>query len=135
VEERPRKGLVVSGWLLTAIPYGVGLIAAASADFKNHSGWLAVPFAGPWLMMGRRDYGCDDNDADQKDSEDGLTCVADVFVVMGLIMDGVMQTAGGTLLLIGYVNQKKHVVRDTATLRISPMQIGTGRGLGVVGTF
>jgi hypothetical protein len=136
-EERPRKGLVIAGFLVAGIPYGIGLLGASSADFKNESGWLAVPFAGPWLFMGRRNYACDNNDDDANDPDDneGLSCVGEAFLIMGLIMDGVMQAGGGTLLLIGYANPKKHVIRDGVSVNVHPMRVGTGQGLGLTGTF
>jgi hypothetical protein len=134
LEERPRKGLVTGGWIVTAIPYGIGLVAAVSAEFHNHSGWLAVPFAGPWLTMGRRNYSCNDSGADDNGSE-AAHCVGDVFVVMGLIADGVMQAAGGTMLLIGYMNPKTLLVRNDARFQLRPMRIGSGHGLGVGGSF
>jgi hypothetical protein len=133
VVERPRTGLVVTGWVLTGIAYGISLIAATSADFENQSGWLAVPFAGPWLTLGRRNYGCDGDNDDN--AEDGAECVADVFVVMGLIMDGIMQTAGGTLLLIGYTSTKQELVRQDSAFRLGPTRVGSGYGLGASGGF
>jgi hypothetical protein len=133
-EERPRKGLVTAGWIVTGIPYGLGLVAAVSADFDNASGWLAVPFMGPWLTLGRRHYSCGDSDQNG-DGREGLHCVGDIFAVMGLIMDGVIQAGGGTLLLIGYANPKTHVIRDDAKLQIRPMRLGSGHGLGMAGSF
>lgn len=134
VEERPIKGLVIAGWIVTAIPYGIGLSAAISADFKNQSGWLAVPFAGPWLTLGRRDTSCEEV-ADENNNRDDTGCLADVFVGMGLVMDGIMQAVGGTLLLSGYLATKKHVVRDDVSVNVRPMRVGTGNGLGLTGTF
>jgi hypothetical protein len=96
-----------------------------------------VPFAGPWLFMGRRDYVCekDQDTANDPDSNEGLSCVGEAFLIMGLIADGVMQAAGGTLLLIGYASPKKHVIRDGVSLNVRPMRVGMGQGLGVTGTF
>jgi hypothetical protein len=59
-----------------------------------------------------------------------VECLADVFVVMGLIADGIMQTAGGTLLLIGYMNPKRELVREHARVRVRPMRVGSGYGIG-----
>jgi hypothetical protein len=136
IEERPRKGLLIAGYLVAGIPYGIGLFAAISADFDNQSGWLAVPFAGPWLYMGRREYTCDEtDDPNTDDGKEGASCLGEAFLVMGLIADGVMQAAGGTLLLVGYLSPKKHVVRDGVSWNVRPMRIGTGQGLGLTGTF
>jgi hypothetical protein len=134
LEERPRTGLITAGWIVTAIPYGVGLVAGASASFHNASGWLAVPFVGPWLTLGRRDYSCDDLNEDD-DSSEGLGCAGDVLIATGLILDGVMQATGGTLLLFGYTTSKTTLVRNDAVLRIRPVRVGTGHGIGFDGTF
>jgi hypothetical protein len=133
VEERPRKGLVTAGILVTAIPYGIGVMGAAAADFKNSSLWLLAPWLGPWMTLGRRDYACGDKSDDS--ARDGAKCLGEVFLVMGLIADGVVQTAGGVLLLTGYLTAKPTLVRDAATLRVAPMPVGTGYGLGAVGAF
>ena len=133
-EERPRTGLITAGWIVTAIPYGVGLVAAAGSEFRNQSGWLAVPYAGPWLTIGRRDYSCDDS-AEESDANEGLKCFGDVFLVMGLVFDGLVQAAGGTMLLIGHTSPKTLLVRDEATLRVRPMHVGSGHGLGIDGSF
>jgi hypothetical protein len=81
--------------------------------------------------MGRRTYGCN-LDATNSTTGQSLTCVADIFVVMGLIFDGIVQDAGGALLLAGYVATKPGLVRNYAALRV-PMRIGSGMGVGAVG--
>ena len=107
-------------------------MAASAAQFENGSVWLAVPVAGPWLTMGQRSSACDTSDPTAKE---GLKCAGDVFAVMALIMDGVAQATGATLLAIGYSATKTVLVRDDQIMRISPMPIGTGYGAGVVGLF
>lgn len=129
LEERPRTALVTTGWILTGVAYGGALAASGGAGFKNESGWLAVPLLGPWMTLGQRNYHCDNS------SDARADCVADVFVVMGLIMDGIMQSGGGTLLMVGYLAPKKGLVREDATLRIVPMRVGSGQGVGIRGSF
>ncbi len=128
LESHPRSGLVTAGWILTGIGYGTGMMAALSADFANETGWLAVPFVGPWMTLGKR-RSCGEQ-------EDGtvVDCVGDVFAVMGLITDGIIQTLGGTFLLIGYTATKEVLVLDTA-IQVRPMRVGTGYGAGVSGAF
>ncbi len=131
LEERPRRGLVIAGWLTAGIPYALGLTIAASSDFGNESGWLAVPFVGPWLALGKRDYGCDDDGGDEQDR----SCLEDA-VVAPLIMSGIAQTAGGTLLLVGYLATKKYAVRnDVMSSVVLPSRVGSGYGLTWVGQF
>lgn len=134
-EERPRKALVITGWILSGVGYGIVLSAAISSDFENQSGWLAVPFAGPWITLGRRNSSCNDSDPNQEGDGTGWECLGDLFLGLGLIMDGMVQAAGGTLLLIGYTNPKTHVIRDGAKVNVQPMSVGSGHGLGVTGSF
>jgi hypothetical protein len=134
VEDVPRSGLVKAGYIVTGIPYFFSVVAALSARADNESGWLFVPFAGPWVTMGRRSYGCNPDATNQSTSQ-SLTCVADVFVVMGLIFDGIVQTTGGALLLAGYVATKPGLVQNDYALRVLPMRVGGGMGIGAFGDF
>lgn len=134
VEEKPRTGLVIAGAVVAGVPYFFSVVAAGAAQSNNASGGLYVPVAGPWLTMGQRRYGCN---PDQTNSSTGqnLQCVADVFVVMGLIADGVLQATGATLLIIGLAATKSELVRDNQSIRVAPMRVGTGYGAGVLGRF
>ncbi len=125
LNEEPRWGLVSGGWILLGIPYGISLASALSADFKNESVWLVIPVLGPWMTIGRRDYyDCDGTDAKLHTAG----CVADTFVVMGLIFDGVMQIGGATMVLLGYTQKKKTLVREQWGLELRPGVIGSGYG-------
>jgi hypothetical protein len=130
LEERSRRGAVITGYVLTGIPYGIGLISAYSSEFANKSGYLLVPWAGPWLTMGLRDS-TDENGS----SDPALSCGADALVFMGLLIDGMIQLAGGITLTIGYVAKKQVLVYQGATFRIAPSRVGSGYGLNALGTF
>ncbi len=132
VVEEPIRGLVVAGWVLTGVSYGISAMAALSADGENQSQYLLLPFVGPWVVMGRRRYGHCSGDSD---TNEDLKCTADVFVVMGLITAGVLQVGGGTLLLTGYVAQRKKLVRSDLSWSIAPRAVGSGYGLAAFGTF
>jgi hypothetical protein len=132
LKEEPRWGLVTGGWILTGVAWGLSGMVALTADFKNSSGYLLVPFVGPWLTMNRRDYG---NCSDDPSVHEGLRCTADVFVVMGLITDGLLQAGGGALLLSGYLAQRKILVRNNVALGIRPRVSSTGFALTATGTF
>jgi hypothetical protein len=54
---------------------------------------------------------------------------------MGLIVDGVMQATGGALLLGGYLATKPQLVPNEEALRVRPMRVGSGYGVGVLGEF
>ncbi len=132
VREQPRRGLVTAGYIVTLIPYGISAMAAMSADFQNQSGYLLLPFVGPWMTIGRRSYAdCGTNESARENG----TCVLDILVVIGLGMDGIMQVAGGTLLLTGYLATTRRLVRNDVSLTLRPQVIGTGYGLGASGTF
>lgn len=130
--EVPRWGLVTGGYLLAGIPYGLGLVAAAGANFDNGTEWLALPFVGPWLTMGRRDYHCESSNGS---TENGADCLADVFVVMGLIVDGALQAGGGAMLLAGYLSTKKTLVREDLALTVRPVVSSSAWGLTAAGRF
>lgn len=131
IVEAPRQGLVTAGYIVTGIPYGFSAMTALGADFRNASGYLLLPFIGPWLTLGHRNYGtCQSNESEQE-----LRCVADIFVVMALISDGVMQATGGALLLSGYVATRKKLVRQSRSLELRPGMFGMGYGMTVRGTF
>jgi hypothetical protein len=124
----PRRGLVIAGSLTLGVPYGLGLIAASSADFANDSGWLVVPVFGPWLTLANREE-CDP-------TEDGFECAEDAVVRIYLTLGGLAQATGAVLLLIGLTSTRPTLVRDDeARLRISPMRVGSGYGLGVRGAL
>jgi hypothetical protein len=134
VEDVPRSGLVVAGAVTLGVPYFFSAVAALSANSQNQSGWLYVPVAGPWITMGRRTYTCN-ADAQNQTTSQSLGCVADVFVVMGLIFDGIVQATGATLLLAGELATKPELVANETAVRVLPMRLGSGVGAGIAGGF
>lgn len=126
--EEPVRGLVISGYLLTGIGYGIGLLGAAAADFANQSSWMFAPVFGPWLTLGTRDYAdCSKRDEDNDGTNDyNAECTQDALVVSGLIMDGLMQGAGATLLLAGYLAKQKKLIREDIHVGIAPGRVEFG---------
>ncbi len=55
--------------------------------------------------------------------------------LMSLIIDGILQFAGGAMIVLGAVWTKPELARDESKLKVRPMQIGTGYGLGLGGAF
>ena len=129
--EEPRRGLVIAGFIVTSIAYGIGVMAALANDFDNSSIYMIIPFAGPWLTMGRREYG----DCSDSGSDDSLRCVGDVFVVMGLITDGAIQAIGGSLLLAGYASSYTKLVRSDLAWTFGPRRMGSGYGFAARRSF
>ncbi len=133
LEERPRKGLIISGALLTGIPWAIGLAAVSGSNFPNSSGWLAVPALGPWLtLLARHDSTCG-YDGNNVCIDDGLNSLART----ALVFDGLVQTAGAVLFIVGVASPAKVVARDFAsTLRFTPAPLGRqGMGGFLTGQF
>jgi hypothetical protein len=135
LEERPRKGLIISGALLTGIPWAIGLAGVSSANFPNHSGWLVVPALGPWLTLAtRHDSHCtyygDGSDVCFDNDLNGLARTA-------LVFDGLLQTAGAVLFIVGISSKNQVLARDfTGHLHFSPAPIGhQGYGGFLTGDF
>ena len=135
IEDRPRTGLVVAGAVIAGIPYFFSVVTASSVGQANATGWLYLPVAGPWMTLGQRSYGCNSLDNGNQSTSQSLQCVGDIFAVMGLIADGVIQAAGATLLIVGVAAERPVLVRDDQALHVTPMRVGNGYGAGVVGSF
>jgi len=133
IEERTRRGPIIAGAIVGGIPYVIGVNVAAASGFENHSYWLIVPGAGPFLTLATRDDSCDNTN--DNTSNDGLECLGDVFITMFLVIDGLMQTTGAVLVGIGVGAKKKWLVRDQNALHVGPRRVGTGYGLGAEGRF
>lgn len=136
VEDRPRTGLVVAGAIIAGIPYFFSVVTASAASQANETEWLYVPVAGPWMTLGQRSYAsCNTPDNASQSTSQSLACVGDIFAVMGLITDGIMQATGATLLLVGVAAGRPTLVRDDEAVHVTPMRIGSGYGAGLAGTF
>jgi hypothetical protein len=133
VEDRPRRGMVVAGYLVAGIPYGLGVLVAGAKRFENEMHWMLLPFAGPWLTFAFRERACNEIGETAFDS---WHCVSDRMSEWLLIGDGVLQAVGGTFLLIGYTSTRPFAVRnDSATLHLTPAPIGDGYGVFAWGTL
>jgi len=132
VEERVRQGPVIAGALLLGIPYVIGLTIASFADYKNQSGWLAVPAAGPWLMLSlHKSPDCGGTGQSNTDCSN----VLDFALRFYLTIDGVLQATGTGLLLFG-LSGRKLLIRDDVAFTVRPMPIGRdGYGPAVIGRF
>jgi hypothetical protein len=138
--EEPRRGLIIGGFILSGIPYGIGALFATGANFENASGYMMVPFVGPWMTLGLRNYSCNDTNDDPSSTEDDTDnswgCLVDSMVIMVLVMDGILQAGGGAMILTGYLAPTRKLVRKSAlTWSVGPRAIGTGYGLAAMGQF
>jgi hypothetical protein len=132
VEQRVRQGPVIAGALLLGIPYVIGLTAASIANYEGQSKWLAVPVAGPWIMMyERRRPDCTSSTSSTCDVDAGL----DGFLRFYLAVDGILQATGIGLLSFGLAGRKL-IIRDDVAFVVRPMPIGShGYGPAVLGRF
>ena len=134
LEERPKKGLIISGALLTGIPWAIGLAGVSSANFPNHSGWLVLPVLGPWLTLAtRHDRSCGYNDGYDVCFDDDLNGLART----ALVFDGLVQTAGAVLFIVGVSSKNQVLARDfTGHLHLTPAPMGRqGAGALITGDF
>lgn len=130
LEDRMRRGPLIAGIIVLAIPYGLGLSVAGGDNFSNQTGWLALPVLGPWVEMAERHNTCPT--ATTLDS----SCGDDAAVRTLLVLDGLMQATGAGLLIWGASSHTRRLVReDAARIEILPAQVGSGYGIGALGTF
>jgi hypothetical protein len=121
-EPRARKGLVITGAVLFGVLYLLStLVATANDDSYNQNRYSAlwIPVIGPFIQLGSSTNVSGDNQ---------------IFV-----LDGLAQTAGVTMLVLGLAFPRQILVRnDLATMSFvpTPMRVGhDGGGLGLVGRF
>ena len=122
-ETRARKGLVIPGAVLFGVCYGLSmLIATAQSDSSYDStryDALWIPVIGPFVQAAKSNTS---NNDDQT-----------------FILDGLAQTAGLTMLILGLAMPRKILVRNdlgTISFLPTPMKVGQeGSGFGVVGRF
>ncbi len=137
VEDKPRRGLVIAGTIVLAVPYGIGLAGAGGSNFPNSSGWLILPALGPWLTLASRHntQTCtsDGFSSGSICSNSGTDDVTRTF----LILDGLMQVGGTVMLVVGLAAPTKVIARDfVGSLHFAPSTIGRdGYGGFVTGRF
>jgi hypothetical protein len=136
-----REGFVIAGavtlgvsWVFGGVIPGIGLLAACSAANSGGvqtgscapaGGVLLIPGIGPFLAMAAV-----------------ATTGANAGVGYAILaIDGAVQSAGAVLLIYGLASQRDVLIRNdklkTSVLKWipMPMAVGTGHGLGLVGTF
>jgi hypothetical protein len=135
VEERPRRGLLIGGPIILGVPYILGLTVASSENFPNSTGWLVVPGIGPWITLAARHKST--NCTGSSSFSDCVDSSLDSATRTFLILDGLMQTAGAVMTIVGIASPRQVVARDfVGRLHLAPSTIGrTGYGGFVTGTF
>lgn len=132
LRSRPRLGLVITGAALGGGAYGFALMGALDTGFEDKSGFLLIPLAGPWLMLGAggaRDKSC---------APDADTCVEENNQVerAALVLDGLAQATGLALLAAGFAFPRQRLELAHVNVGLRPMAFGQhGYGMVCVGTF
>ncbi len=129
-EEEIRRGPVVGGFITLGVPYLLGLLIAAQEEYDNKKAFLVIPALGPWLTLLTRDSSCDP-------SLPISSCDEDSAARFALVLDGLLQTAGGVIAASGLFNKKKRYVRSDWRPQISlvPRPLASGMALTVSGSF
>lgn len=131
VVRQKRRGLIISGSIVLGVPWALSLAIAAGNDFDDGTGLLAIPVAGPWLMLATdhaRDKRCSSAYDYCDEDRSGLRAM--------LVLDGLAQVAGASLLTAGLVSHRVRLVRDDVTVSVVPTSFGAGRyGLYAEGAF
>ena len=142
VEHRSANGLIISGSLSLLVGYVTAMVVGGGDDFKNGTGWVAVPVVGPWAAIGARAYHCDNSATDILQAQKAANaCVHGAFnevqTIAILSADAVVQATGAVLFLAGLASGEDQLVRtDVAGLRITPRAVGRdGFGIGFDGRF
>jgi hypothetical protein len=143
IETRVRRGLVVSGPIIFGVPYLLSMSVAASSKYEPDR-WLYAPVFGPFVNLASRSDDCNPNGSSGTTTT--FTCAGDSSTRFFLMLDGLMQTAGATLLVLGLALPQTLLVRDDAPFTgqkrshfawtVSPYSMGrSGSGLAVTGIF
>jgi hypothetical protein len=105
-ESRMRSGMAVGGGVMLGAAYliSAGVGATGLTDDNRGLDPLFVPVVGPFVTLSTAHV--------FRRTDDGLAYVGKVFGGIGLILDGVVQVAGLSLLVAGLAARKHVVVRD-----------------------
>ena len=130
----PRKGLIIGGAIVGGSAYVLGVLGALDGDLANHSGYLFIPVAGPWLMLaaGRdRPKPCATPGGCGSDPD-----YTPALLTAGDVLAGTMQALGTALLITGLTTRSFYLQRDSVAVSLSPLTFGPrGYGLGACGSF
>ncbi len=135
VEERNNNALAIGGGVLFGAAYVASLVGAVSGD-EPGQGWLAAPVVGPFAALLTQRVQCDDGELlSSMSSENCSTEVLDAARrSMLLLVDGLFQVTGATLLVVGLSTGETYLVRDVpvaVSARVEP----THYGVSVSGSF
>lgn len=142
VDYDANTGLIVGGLVTTLVGYGAALAVGQGSDFKNGTGWLAVPLIGPWAALAGRQNPCAGLDVSNPDIEDleDAECIEEALdeaqLMAFMTIDGLVQATGAVLFVIGLATGEDRLVRqDIAGFRLMPRVGRSGFGLSASTRF
>lgn len=138
VVNHPATGIITGGLVGFGVSYSAGIVVGATQGFKNATGWLAAPIAGPWLAIAERQY----EQCKTSTVEQARRCVqkavGEVQFITFVAVDGVFQLATGFLTLAGLLSSRDELIREDLLPKVSVIPPGPGRrewALSVQGRF
>jgi hypothetical protein len=114
LETGVRKGLVIAGASMFGAGYGISIAVAASTEGDETAMPLYVPVVGPFIVAAQVDYGGQ------------LGGLSVMFIGVPLVIDGLVQTAGATMLIAGVAAKRKYYERDDLAERDTTPRVAVG---------
>lgn len=137
LEQSRNRGLIIAGSIVLPVSYAYGLFLGFARAFSGSSSGaeILVPVAGPWIFLAKYQRWC--GGPDYAGSAIGEACEdrrRDENREM--IIDGLLQASGATLIIWGIVSRRTRLVRaDVARITIVPTPVPGGYGAIAVGHF
>lgn len=126
----PNVPLITTGLVTFGLAYVPALVVAGeSSQSADHN--LYIPVAGPWLDIANRPQ-CGNG---------GPDCTTETTDKVLIGVSGVFQGVGAVMTVIGLLTPEHNDVvttaakNDSPTIHVSPTSVGSGYGLGAVGTW
>jgi hypothetical protein len=122
-----------SGVITLGLTYGVAaIVAAESPQSADHR--MFIPVAGPWMALFDRP-GCG--------GSTGPSCGLETAYSVLIVADGIGQALGSLMIIGAFLHPEERTVTKstTATLAVKPVfhllptSVGSGYGIGALGTF
>jgi hypothetical protein len=123
----PRWGLVIPGTILFMFGHSLAVGIALESGDRDDT-WLFVPVFGPAARIIAEKSECDSRRGSEN-CELGTNASLEVFLL-------VLQAPGAALMIGGFASPRKRFVRnDLASLKLIPIAVRGGGGMGVAGQF
>lgn len=129
VESRPNLGMIIPGAVLLGVGWVTCFVAGLPAgddpfdsgvdhQWDTFRGVSLIPVAGPWVMLAVKPTGFHDD-----------------YWGPWLVINGLLQTAGFVLLVVGIATPREEAAARSPSVRLLPHAVPGGGGLALAGTF